>query len=206
MNKDIVNKGKLYMSKKTRIFLIIIVIIIAILIIFGIFTSYIDSARVRNNIEPKYTLKIVSNNGDKITYWGLGYKIIRYPSVSPNEPYKNKLAAKYGNWFMSFDLDRYKQMKENIDKEMERYLNFIAPNCSSENAGGFLTHKDLVYNNGFDKEKLLDIDEKSYCSVYVKYKCVEYGKWNWKTTIKCNNYEDKAYEHWAEKFPIKNNK
>jgi len=191
------------MKKKTKTILIIVAVIIVLLIPIGLVTSYIDMARVRNNVEPKYTIKIITDGGNKVTYWGLGYKVIRYPSVSPKEAYKSKIAAKYGSWFMTFKLDRYKEIKEDIDKEMERYLYFIAPNCSSENAGGFLTHEDLVYNNGFDKEKLLDTDGKSYCAVYAKYQCVEDGKWYWKSAIKCNNYEDKAYEHWDEKFEPK---
>jgi len=190
---------------KSKLKIIFTIAIICLLILIGLITSYLDSARVRNNVEPKYTLKLITNGGNKVTYWGLGYKVIRYPSVSPNEPYKNKIAAKYGSWFMTFKLDRYKQIKEDIDKEMERYLYFISPNCSSENAGGFLTHKDLVYNNGFDKEKLLDTDMKSYCTAYIKYKCIEDGKWSWKSTIKCNNYEDKGYQHWDNEFESKDN-
>jgi len=85
--------------------LIIASITIAILVFAGLLTSYIDSARVRNSVEPKYTIKLVSDNGNKVTYWGLGYKVIRYPSVSPNEPYKNNRGVKYGNWFMKYQID-----------------------------------------------------------------------------------------------------
>ena len=84
--------------------LYIVLVIGFILFVLGFVTSYIDSGRVRNAVEPKYTIKIVSKTGDKVTYWGLGYKIIRYPSVSPNEPYKNNCGVKYGNWFMKYEL------------------------------------------------------------------------------------------------------
>ena len=84
--------------------LIIICVILILLIISGLITSYIDSARVRNSVEPKYTIKIVANNGSKVTYWGLGYKVIRYTSVSPSEPYKNNIGVKYGSWFMKYEL------------------------------------------------------------------------------------------------------
>jgi len=84
--------------------LIIICIILSLLIFLGLLTSYIDSARVRNSIEPKFTVKIVTDNGSKVTYWGLGYKVIRYTSVSPNEPYKNNIGVKYGSWFMKYEL------------------------------------------------------------------------------------------------------
>ena len=66
------------------------------------FTSYVDSARVRNNVEPKYTIKIITDGGNKITYWGLGYKVVRYPAVSPKEKFKSSLCVKYGSLFMNY--------------------------------------------------------------------------------------------------------
>jgi len=93
---------------------IIIVIISVILVIAGLVTSYIDSARVRNSMEPKFAIKIVTNGGNKVTYWGLGYKVIRYPGVSPHEPYQNSLGVKYGSWFMKYELSNY----ENIEIEL----------------------------------------------------------------------------------------
>lgn len=93
------------MKKKV---LIITGIIIVILVTTGLVTSYIDSARVRNSVEPKYVIKIISEDGNKVIYWGLGYKVIRYPSVSPNEPYKNNIGVKYGSWFMKYELEEEK--------------------------------------------------------------------------------------------------
>lgn len=77
----------------------VIGIIIVILVITGLATSYMDSARVRNGVEPKFTIKVVDTSKNKITYWGLGYKVVRYVSVSTNEPYKNNLKVKYSSWF-----------------------------------------------------------------------------------------------------------
>ena len=82
--------------------LVIVGIIITILVVMGMITSYIDSARVRNGIEPKYVIKIVNDDENKVIYLGLGYKVVLYPSVSPNEPYKNNRGVKYGNWFMKY--------------------------------------------------------------------------------------------------------
>ena len=75
-----------------------------LLISASLITSYIDSARVRNTVEPKYTVKFVSKDVNRVTYIGLGYKVILYPSVSPNEPYKNNRGVKYGSWFMEYDI------------------------------------------------------------------------------------------------------
>ena len=82
----------------------IIISIILILIIFGLYSNYIDSARVRTGNEPKLTIKIINKSENKVTYWGLGYKIIRYPSKTPDEPYKNNQGVKFGSWFMTYKL------------------------------------------------------------------------------------------------------
>ena len=55
-----------------------IVIFLILLIIVGIITNYADSGRVSTEHEPKYCIKVISNDGSKVTYWGLGYKIIHY--------------------------------------------------------------------------------------------------------------------------------
>ena len=83
---------------------IIIGIIIIVIIIAGIITKYIDSSRVATGNEPKYCIKVISYKGDKVTYWGLGYKVIRYVGVSPYEPYKSNCGVKMGSWFMKYEL------------------------------------------------------------------------------------------------------
>lgn len=94
---------------------IILGIVAVLLVSAALVTSYIDSARVRNSVEPKCTIKIVSEDGNKVTYWGLGYKVIRYPSVSPNEPYKNNRGVKYGSWFMNYEPTIEDGIKEEVD-------------------------------------------------------------------------------------------
>ena len=98
-------------------FLIITAIIITLLVTIGLITSYIDMARVRNSVEPKYTIKIITDGGNKVTYWGLGYKVVRYPSVSPNEPYKNNKGVKFGSWFMKYELEEEKEYAKHLTKE-----------------------------------------------------------------------------------------
>lgn len=85
---------------------IIIGIFVIVLIVIGIITNYLDSGRVTTGHEPKYSIKVVSNDGSKVTYWGLGYKIIRYVGVSPNEPYENNIGVKMGSWFMKYELPK----------------------------------------------------------------------------------------------------
>ncbi|MCI8309939.1 MAG: hypothetical protein HFJ45_07205 [Clostridia bacterium] len=100
---------------KNKKILIIGSILIFILIIVGVITNYIDSGRVTTNHEPKFCIKTISNNGSKVTYWGLGYKVIRYVGVSANEPYESNIGAKMGSWFMKYELPKV----ENIEIEYE---------------------------------------------------------------------------------------
>ena len=101
------------MKKK---YMLVIAIIITIILIIDFITSRLDNARIRNNMEPKYVIKIVSHDGHKVTYWGLGYKIIRYPSISPNEPFKNNARLRYGSWFIVHDLIKEEKTNNNLDK------------------------------------------------------------------------------------------
>ena len=107
------------MKKKV---LIVTGIILAILVIAGLTTSYADSARVRNGVEPRFTIKIVSEDGNKVTYLGLGYKVVRYPSVSPNEPYKNNRGVKYGSWFMKYELEEVTITLEDVERKISEYF------------------------------------------------------------------------------------
>ena len=78
--------------------LLVCIIIFVILAVLSFIANYIDKGRVSTGHEPKLTIKIVSDDGDKVTYWGLGYKVVRYPSVSPNEPYMNNRGVKMGTF------------------------------------------------------------------------------------------------------------
>jgi len=157
------------MKKKV---LIIVGIIVVLLISAGLVTSYIDMARVRNSVEPKFTIKIVSEDGNKVTYWGLGYKVIRYPSVSPNEPYKNKLGAKFGSWFMNYKLSNY----ENIDVELIRDESVIQVTRTRDIEFLINLFEDSKYINelckGAQTHKII-IGKDTY---YLKEDCMEIQK------------------------------
>lgn len=147
------------MKKKS----LIVIIIIMLLIISGLITSYIDSARIRNSQEPKYVIKIISTDGKKVTYWGLGYKVIRYPSISPNEPYKNNIGVKYGNWFMKYEINNLDN-KESTYKVTE--IKNVSTNISDiSNTGATIIITDTntppsVYGEWYKIEK--EINGKWY--------------------------------------------
>ena len=94
--------------------------------------------------------------------------------------------------------ERYAQIKADIDKEMERYYYVKYPRCNTNMAMQKVTHRELVDNALFDKEKLLDIDYKSYCMVYVEVNCVEEGKLDWDIYLGCNGYTDEGFKKWDE--------
>lgn len=120
---------------------ITITIIIVSLIILGIIANYLDSGRVTTNHEPKFCLKIISNNGEKVTYWGLGYKVIRYVNISPSEPYQNNIGVKMGSWFMKYDLP----IDSNVDYSQDT-----------------ITNLDDFYNLKLTKEKNIKNLTKNY--------------------------------------------
>jgi len=106
------------MKKKIGIGMVIFLIV---MIMVGIITSYADGGRVTTGHEPKYCMKTVSDDGTKVTYWGLGYKVIRYVGVSPNEPYENSIGIKMGSWFMKYELEQKLSAKE-INNYIINYL------------------------------------------------------------------------------------
>ena len=102
------------------------------------------------------------------------------------------------------DKERYAQIKADINKELERYLYVKYPKCSVNNHKVIrVDHEELVHNAGFDKEKLLDTDLKSYCMVYVDATCVSDGKIDWNIYLSCKNHTDDGFVKWAEPFESK---
>ena len=88
------------MKKK---WLIITISVLLILFVASLITKYIDTANVSTGHEPECCIKIVSADGGKVTYWGLGYKVVRYVGVSPKEPYEDNIGVKMGSWFMKYE-------------------------------------------------------------------------------------------------------
>jgi len=151
------------MRKKS---LIIILSIFVILAIFGIVTRYIDGGRVATNNEPKFCVKMVSEDGSKVTYWGLGYKVIRYVGVSPNEPYKSNIGVKMGSWFMKYEMPKDKEGIKSIDAFYNTTLtqnkdirnlgkNYTTFDAQKDNCFviGAMVHNDNLYNEFMENYK-----------------------------------------------------
>lgn len=141
------------MKKKIGISIGILVIV---LIIAGIITNYSDSARVTTGHEPKCCIKVVSNDGSKVTYWGLGYKVVRYVGVSPNEPYESNIGVKMGSWFMKYELPKADIIKIEYEgqtititdiKNIETIENILVNSkYNNEICDGINTHKITMDN------------------------------------------------------------
>lgn len=93
----------------------------------------------------------------------------------------------------------YQNMKNEIDKEVSRYIYVVLPKCEEGNTYN-IDHRTLVENAGYPKSKLLDENNKTYCSVYIKAHCEKEHKWTWSTKLKCQKYEDKGFILWAEEY------
>lgn len=128
-------------------------ILLMILIVAGIITNYIDSGRVMTGHEPKYCIKIVNNDGSKVTYWGLGYKVIRYVGVSPNEPYESNIGVKMGNWFMKYELpidsEFNKENNSSISNLNDFYNTELTKNRDIRNLSKEYTSFDAQKDNCF---------------------------------------------------------
>ncbi len=154
---------------RKKIYISIVIIIIAI-IVAGIITNYTDTGRVTTGHEPKYCIKVINNDGSKVTYWGLGYKVIRYVGVSPNEPYENNIGAKMGNWFMKYELPN----ERNITIEYEDKVIKLTNNEDIDKVYNILVNSK--YNSpicdGINTHKIT-IDNEIY---YIKESCQEIQK------------------------------
>ena len=160
------------MKKKV---LIIIGIILGVSVIAGLITSFKDSARVRAGIEPKYVIKKISYHGDKVTYWGLGYKVVRYVNVSPNEPYKNNRGVKYGSWFMKYELEDGNKRTLNPIETNEHIINYLENNVYSNLSYNYVdteSSKVIVglIDNSKEKQEEFINEVFSHCcgSIYIK--------------------------------------
>ena len=171
------------MKKKV---IIISVILFGVLVILGLMAKYVDMGRVATNNEPKYCIKIVSHYGNKITYWGLGYKVIRYPAVSPNEPYKNNLGAKMGSWFMNYKLSEYDELDVELleegatikitrTRDIEKIVNLLKDSkYIKELCLGINTH-------------VIKIEDDIY---YIKQGCKEIQKGNKMAEVSDKDFQD----------------
>lgn len=107
---------------------------------------------------------------------------------------------------------RYNEIRENVKKGVEWNISAQYPGCTISKEfkkttfpGKFYNSNFLIQNGYIKKQELLDIDNESYCDVYVdintyfenpqdhQQNCEVY----YKIYLKCKNYEDKGYINWG---------
>ena len=144
-------------------------IFLIILIVAGFITNYIDSGRVTTGHEPKYCIKVVSDNGSKVTYWGLGYKVIRYVGVSPKEPYENNIGVKMGNWFMKYELPKDNELNKENNSSISSLNDFYNTELTKNKDIRNLSKEYTSYSN---MKKVLFYRKRTFL---VLYKTKTYG-------------------------------
>lgn len=110
---------------------------------------------------------------------------------------------------------RYSEIKENVKIAIEKRIKAQYPSCPISNewkdeyksrSGQFFQASGLINNGYIKKSELLDVDNKSYCDVYVIIKpYYEDPKdqqhnchINYNFYLKCNDYEDEGYIDWGQ--------
>lgn len=96
------------MKKWLKISGVIVGTMLLIMIILGLIFFTIDYNRVKNNEDPKFCIKElgVIMDGGTIIYWGLGYKVIDFHTISGYDD------IKIGPWSMQYN---------DFDDEIEQY-------------------------------------------------------------------------------------
>lgn len=98
---------------------VVFIIVVFLLFVCSMATGYYDGARVSTGHEPKFVIKTYSEKTDAVTYWGLGYKVVRYVAVSPKESYESNVGVKMGSWFMKYDKPVYEDISIEITETGE---------------------------------------------------------------------------------------
>lgn len=108
----------------------IAIVIIDIVLLLAIITGVIDYRRIKDNKAPIFTIKLASEEEGKITYIGLGYKVIGYWGVSIHEPFENNMGLKFGSWFMKYEgsFDKDNENKDThffFGKVIEKHTSYV---------------------------------------------------------------------------------
>ena len=107
---------------------------------------------------------------------------------------------------------RYDEIRASVKEAVEWEISAVYPYCSiasgfKETSGPSSGHNSShLINQGYIKKKeLLDVDNTSYCDVYVKinpdyedpYDHQKNCKIYYKIYLKCKNHKDKGYINWG---------
>lgn len=150
------------MNRKGNKVLIITLIVAIIVTILGLVFNHYDTINVVHGKRPRFCIKFDVDDGNKVIYLGLGYKVVAYTGVSPKEPYENHPYKKMIGWFDKFEKPLDHNNVEDIF-EIKTIDDFYNMSITKENDIRNLTtqysvfdaEKDGVYvvTSGKNKEK-----------------------------------------------------
>ena len=154
---EVLNNTIEYSNKRFKKFKnkIILVILITSFLIF-IFNFLIDYNRIKKNLNPLFMVQI-SENKNNYTYIGLGYKMKKVVSTSPNEPLNMSQNIKFGFWILSWDIKVFNTKPYNlwVINNENRILTAIGSYCitdtldkyKSSECGLAIPIEDIEYKN-----------------------------------------------------------
>lgn len=133
----------------------------------------------------------------------IGVIAVKYKNIN-NEKTNNRLNTK-----------RYSEIKESVKIAVEKRIKAQYPSCPisqewkdeyKSKSGQFFQASGLINNGYIKKNELLDVDNKSYCDVYVVIKPYYEDPQdqqhnchiNYNFYLKCNDYEDEGYIDWGQ--------
>ena len=126
-----------YSNKRiSKIKKIIIICIVTFVSLLFITTFSIDYIRVNKNLEPLFMVRI-SEKGNKYTYLGFGYKMIKDVAISPYEPLDHSISIKFGLWIYAWNVKVFNLRPRNlwvIDND-NRVLTEIGSYCITDTKG-----------------------------------------------------------------------
>ncbi len=65
-------------------------------VILGLIAGVVDYNRIKKDKIPIFCILFTDDSTCKVTYIGVGYKVIRYTGFSINEPFKNNIGVRFG--------------------------------------------------------------------------------------------------------------
>lgn len=160
------------MNKKTLI-LIIVSVVIILANIFGI----IDYNRIKNGEMPIFMIAQHDKSGPEISYYGLGYKLVRNPGISYKEKIYMDNYVKFGYWFYTKKIDINKpqinyinkfeiEFTKKCDNKVKLYHSLIDKNIYTYCIDNI---KVINNNNTIELKEFLNIDNNHIEDIINQY-------------------------------------
>lgn len=130
--------------------------IILVLVILGGVFFLIDKGRFNKNEKPIFAVRMQEKDGGKVTYMGLGYKIVTYPGVSPKETFKTTKYKKMLCWFQDYEKPKMVEVKEKAQDIKEAVIN------STEDFYKYLEDKKIKVEKEIEKFDEKEARDKNY--------------------------------------------